>query len=119
MEYTYDGGEYPSKMEVFRDNDTLRCLTNFYVAPSMVGTNDGWGSKHGRDRYDTIRNTLKAKNYTLSEDEAMTLLKNVSQPPTEELTSQTQWSSLYNLTQKTLRLAILREYGKEYEFRVE
>lgn len=119
VEYTYDGGEYPSKMEVFRDNDTLRCLTNFYVAPSMVGTNDGWGSKHGRDRYDTIRNTLKAKNYTLSEDEAMTLLKNVSQPPTEELTSQTQWSSLYNLTQKTLRLAILREYGKEYEFRVE
>ncbi|MGN0195619.1 MAG: carcinine hydrolase/isopenicillin-N N-acyltransferase family protein [Candidatus Cryptobacteroides sp.] len=119
VEYTYDGGEYPSKMEVFRDNDTLRCLTNFYVAPSMVGTNDGWGSNHGRARYDTIRNTLKAKNYTLSEDEAMTLLKNVSQPPTEELTSQTQWSSLYNLTQKTLRLAILREYGKEYEFRVE
>ena len=64
-------------------------------------------------------NTLKAKHYTLTEDEAMTLLKNVSQPPTEEITSMTQWSSMYNLTEKTLRLSILREYGKEYFFSVE
>lgn len=66
-----------------------------------------------------MRNTLLAKNYTLKKDEAMALLKAVSQPPTEELTSQTQWSSLYNLTEKTLRLTILREYGKEYNFKVE
>ena len=48
----------------------------------------------------------------------MHLLESVSQPPTEELTSQTQWSALYNLTEKTLRLSILREYGKEYKFKV-
>ena len=49
----------------------------------------------------------------------MKLLEAVAQAPTEELTSQTQWSSLYNLSEKTLRLAILREFGKEYKFRVE
>ena len=49
----------------------------------------------------------------------MDLLKAVSQPPTEELTSQTQWSSLYNLTERTLRLSILREYGKEFNFKVD
>ena len=85
----------------------------------MAGTNDGWGSNHGKARYDTMRNTLKAKHYSLTEDEAMTLLQNVSQPPTEEITSMTQWSSMYNLTEKTLRLSILREYGKEYLFSVE
>ena len=60
-----------------------------------------------------MRNTLSEKNYTLNNNEAMDLLEAVSQPPTEELTSQTQWSSLYNLTEKTLKLAILREYGKK------
>ena len=49
----------------------------------------------------------------------MDLLEAVSQPPTAELTSQTQWSSLYNLTEKTLKLAILREYGNKYEFKVQ
>lgn len=120
VEYTIpDGDTIPRVMEVLTGNDTLRCVTNFYVSPSMVGTTDGWGSNHGKARYETMRNTLLAKNYTLKKDEAMALLKAVSQPPTEELTSQTQWSSLYNLTEKTLRLTILREYGKEYNFKVE
>ena len=121
VEYVYEkkGDKNPSVMEVFTGNDTLRCVTNFYVSPTMVGTTDGWGSKHGKARYETLRNTLRAKNYSLREDDAMDLLKAVSQPPTEELTSQTQWSSLYNLTERTLRLSILREYGKEFNFKVD
>ena len=121
VEYVYEkkGDKNPSVMEVFTGNDTLRCVTNFYVSPTMVGTTDGWGSNHGKARYETLRNTLRAKNYSLREDDAMDLLKAVSQPPTEELTSQTQWSSLYNLTERTLRLSILREYGKEFNFKVD
>lgn len=120
VEYTYDGvHENPCVRETLRGNDTLRCVTNFYVSPTMVGTTDGWGSNHGKARYETMRNTLQANNYTLSEDDAMTLLKNVSQPPTEEITSMTQWSSMYNLTEKTLRLAILREYADEHCFGIE
>ena len=121
VEYVYEkkGDKNPSVMEVFTGNDTLRCVTNFYVSPTMVGTTDGWGSKHGKARYETLRNTLRAKNYSLREDDAMDLLKAVSQPPTEELTSQTQWSSLYNLTERALRLSILREYGKEFNFKVD
>lgn len=120
VEYTIPKGDsVPRVMEVLTGNDTLRCVTNFYISSTMVGRPDGWGSEHGKARYETMRNTLLAKNYTLRKDEAMGLLKAVSQPPTEELTSQTQWSSLYNLTERSLRLAILREYGKEYKFRVE
>ena len=109
----------PSNMEVLRDNDTLRCVTNFYVSPTMVGTNDGWGSDHGKERYWKIRNKLAENNYLLSSDDAMSLLSDVSQPADlKNITSQTQWSCLYNLSEKSLRLAILREYGKMYNFKV-
>ena len=120
VEYSYDGEqENPGQMEVLKGVDTLRCVTNFYVSPSMAGTNDGWGSLHGRDRYDTMRSTLQSNNYFLSGGEAMSLLSTVSQDPTDELTSMTQWSAVYNLSEKSLRLSILREYGKAYDFRVE
>ena len=120
VEYTLEEGKTePTVMEVFTGNDTLRCVTNFYVSPTMVGRPDGWGSNHGRARYETLRNTLKDKNYSLNADDGMQLLKAVSQPPTEELTSQTQWSSLYNLTERSLRLTILREYAREYNFKIE
>lgn len=120
VEYTIPKGDsIPRVMEVLTGNDTLRCVTNFYISPTMIGTTDGWGSEHGKGRYETMRKTLHENNYTLGEAKAMVLLDSVSQPPTEELTSQTQWSSLYNLSEKTLRLTILREYGKEYNFKVE
>ena len=120
VEYTFDKDRTePKVMEVFTDDDSLRCVTNFYVAPSMTGTTDGWGSSHGKDRYENLKKTLDEKKHVMKEDEAMQLLEKVSQPPTEELTSQTQWSALYNLTEKTLRLTILREYAKEYNFRIE
>lgn len=51
--------------------------------------------------------------------DAMSLLSSVSQPPSAFITSQTQWSGVYDLKAKTLRLAILREYGKMYDFKVE
>ena len=120
VEYTFNKGEkIPHVMEVLSDNDTLRCVTNFYVSPTMVGTNEGWGSLHGRNRYDTLRETLAANNYKLGASDAMSLLSSVSQPPSALITSQTQWSSVYDLKAKTLRLAILREYGKMYDFKVQ
>ena len=121
VEYTLEKGEtIPTVMEKFTGNDTLRCVTNFYVSPTMVGTNDGWGSLHGKKRYWTLRNCLARNNYCLDSKQAMSLLQDVSQPADlKNITSQTQWSCLYNLSEKTLRLAILREYGKIYNFKVE
>lgn len=121
VEYTFDkskGETTPHVTAILNNNDTLRCVTNFYVDPIMAGTNDGWGSMHGKARYRTLRDTLAANDYKLTDSQAWQLLRDVSQPPTAEITSQTQWSALYNLTEKTMRLAILREYGKEYRFEV-
>lgn len=122
VEYTFDkskGETTPHVSSYLKDNDTLRCVTNFYVDPIMAGTNDGWGSDHGKDRYWKLRKDLAANNYELNYNQAWQLLKDVAQPPTKDFTSQTQWSALFNLTERTMRLSILREYGKEYNFKVE
>ena len=120
VEYCYgNNARTPDRMEVYTANDTLRCVTNFYFSPSMVGHLEGWGSTHGRKRYDTMRSTLADQNYSLSGSEAMNLLQSVAQTPGEELTSMTQWSAVYNLTEKSVRLAILRDYGKQFDFKVE
>ncbi|MGM9707669.1 MAG: carcinine hydrolase/isopenicillin-N N-acyltransferase family protein [Prevotella sp.] len=120
MEYTLEKGDtIPTIMETLTGNDTLRCVTNFYVSPTMIGRKDGWGSDHGKERYWKIRNKLAENNYKLSSDGAMSLLSDVSQPADlQNITSQTQWSCLYNLSEKSLRLSILREYGKMYNFKV-
>lgn len=123
VEYTRDPNNpaetHPTRMEVLNNNDTLRCVTNFYVSPTMAGTNDGWGSEHGKERYFNMREVLSNNNYLLGSDEAMSLLSLVSQGRNDaDPTSFTQWSALYNLSQKSIRLALLREYGKEYNFKI-
>ncbi|MGN0191227.1 MAG: carcinine hydrolase/isopenicillin-N N-acyltransferase family protein [Candidatus Cryptobacteroides sp.] len=112
--------ETPIFMEVMQGGDENRYLTNFYVSDSMAERPEGKDkSTHGLNRYNILANTLYHAGYQLSKDDAMQLLNYVSQPPTEDFTSQTQWSSLYNCSQRKLSLAILREYGSVYNFRVE
>lgn len=121
VEYTRNPSEqFPTRMEVLRHNDTLRCVTNFYVSPTMAGTNDGWGSDHGKTRYWDLRSTLQNHNYALTPEGAMSLLSLVSQERKDnDPTSFTQWSALYNLTNKSVRLALLRDYSKFFDFKVE
>lgn len=123
VEYNYTDTQSkssPVTMKVLTGEDRYRYLTNFYVADEMKDRPKGKNnSTHGLDRYNTLQNTLSHANYQLSEQEAMQLLSYVSQSPTEDFTSQTQWSSLYNLSDRSLSLAILREYGKLYTFKVE
>ena len=121
VEYTRNPSEqFPTRMEVLRHNDTLRCVTNFYVSPTMAGTNDGWGSLHGKTRYWDLRSTLQNHNYALTPEGAMSLLSLVSQErKDDDPTSFTQWSALYNLTNKSVRLALLRDYSKFFDFKVE
>lgn len=49
----------PYKMEVLSGNDTLRCVTNFYVSDTMLDSEYGGKSDHGRLRYDIMRGRLK------------------------------------------------------------
>ena len=111
----------PENMEVLRDNDTLRCVTNFYVSPTMLETEFGGYSSHGRDRYNKLRAGLLKYNYNVTPSQALELLKIVAQGPNDDKgsTGFTQWSQVYNLTKRRLTLNLTREWDKTFEFGIE
>ena len=50
----------------------------------------------------------------------MELLGKVSQGPEVQIsTGFTQWSEVFNLSRKTVKMSILREYDKTFEFTIE
>lgn len=112
---------HPENMEVLRDNDTLRCVTNFYVSPTMLETEFGGYSSHGRDRYNNLRAGLRKYNYNVTPSQALELLKIVAQGPNDDKSSTgfTQWSQVYNLTKRRLTLNLTREWDKTFEFGIE
>ena len=112
----------PNRMEALTGNDTLRCVTNFYVSPTMDDTPHGMRhSLHGKDRYDKLRAGLLQHNYKMTPEEALNLLKVVAQGPDgyQGSTGFTQWSEVFNLSKKTVSMSILREWDKTFHFKVE
>lgn len=123
VEYTdADTSNYPTNMEVLTGNDTLRCVTNFYVSPTMAGTKHGIViSEHGKKRYENLRAGLLGYNYRVTPTQAKDLLKIVAQGPNDSQASTgfTQWSEVFNLSKKTFSVSILREWDKTFEFGIE
>ena len=124
VEYTGPDPDHvhPSTMEVLRDNDTLRYVTNFYVSPTMVETSFGGKTSHGRSRYNDLRDGLSNYNYNVTPSQALELLKIVAQGPDgpdQSSTGFTQWSEVYNLTKRRLTMNLTREWNKTFEFGVE
>jgi len=100
-------------------SDTDRYVTNFYTDPRLANCKFGGLSNHGRDRYNTLRDTLKTYNYILTAPQSRSLLQAVAQDPNPaKPTSHTQWSNVYNLSKRTVECAILQEYTKWFEFTI-
>jgi len=126
LEYSYVNADsadntLPNVLKVFRGKACDRYVTNFYIDPDMAEHPTlGPLGKHGLWRYDTLRVNLEKHDNVLTEEEAMGLLSAVSQDSKpDENTSHTQWSALYNLTQKKVDVSILQEYGSKFSFSIE
>ena len=123
VEYTNpDTKLNPNRLEELSGADTLRCVTNFYVSPTMYATPHGMRhSLHGKERYDSLRAGLLRYNYKMTPEEALGLLKVVAQGPDgyQGSTGFTQWSEVFNLSKKTVSMSILREWDKTFHFKVE
>ena len=123
VEYTNpDTKLNPNRLEELSGADTLRCVTNFYVSPTMYATPHGMRhSLHGKERYDSLRAGLLRHNYKMTPEEALNLLKVVAQGPDgyQGSTGFTQWSEVFNLSKKTVSMSILREWDKTFHFKVE
>lgn len=110
----------PSKIDVLTGSDTLRYVTNFYVSPEMAATPYGSVlSDHGKSRYEVLRKIMKENNYALTESEAMDLLSKVYQgAESTGSTGYTQWSEVFDLTNRSVRMSLIGEYGKTFKFKV-
>lgn len=106
--------EYDCLSETRELVDTpIRSITNFFalyadrVQPDQK--NDIFG--HGKERYEKIEAILTAAADSITEDDAWNALKAASQLPKEgDVTSNTQWSALYNDTDLTLDLVLRRDW---------
>ena len=123
VEYTNPDTQLnPNRLEELSGADTLRCVTHFYVSPTMYATPHGMRhSLHGKERYDSLRAGLLRHNYKMTPEEALGLLKVVAQGPDgyQGSTGFTQWSEVFNLSKKTVSMSILREWDKTFHFKVE
>ncbi len=86
-------------------------VCNKFLTPGWdEGKEDCW-------RYTIIKKKFAETNGVLTEEEAMELLSAVSQKlKPEELTSNTQWSAVYNLTKRTVTLCFNRDYTRRFTY---
>ena len=91
---------------------------NFYVSETMACSDKGPKlSNHGKTRYDMMEFVIKQNNNQLSEEGAMNLLNGVSQAETPgNPTSHTQWSVVYNLSQRKATVCVNRDYKNKFTF---
>jgi hypothetical protein len=83
------------EMKVVKNSEKYQVLTNYYVSsPSRLGD--------GQVRYDKATELLKDKNGVVTSDEAMDILKNVS--------NHTVWSTIYNQNTGEVNIALRQQY---------
>ncbi len=93
---------------------SVRTVTNFFAMytdkVTQSGKNGIYG--HGKERYDKIEAVFEDADGRFDEDTAWQALVAASQAPSEEgLTSNTQWSIVFNNTDKTLSFVFRRKWG--------
>ena len=85
-------------------------VTNFYLS-------DDWRNiGGGRERYEKLHEMLESKHRVMTEDECMSLLDDVHTDLNSEggdITSNTQWSVVYNLTKKTAIICVDKNYKRK------
>lgn len=117
LEYYRPGEEAPVNDPTASDW-TLNVLdrdhvTNFYLS-------QGWESLGvGQARYDSLHSTLERTGRVMTEDQCMDLLNVVHtdlNSENGEITSNTQWSAVYNLTKKTATVCVDKDYSTKLHF---
>lgn len=96
-------------------------VTNFYtiyadkVLPNQ--RNDIYG--HGKERYDAIKKVFDEQKGNLTYATAWDALKAASQEPSEtDITSNTQWSIVFDNTNLTAEIVIRRNWNDTYKYSV-
>ena len=114
----YDCEDEDRNMKVTK----IDAITNFYGAYiDRVEPNQKNGIYgHGKERYDSIVEVLNAAEDNQTEATVWDALKASAQEPNpEDVTSNTQWSIVYNNTEKSAKIAIRRKWDQVVEFAID
>ncbi len=90
-----------------------RTVTNFFIlyADKVTGYEKNGIYGHGKDRYEYIEDILDEEEGSYGIDTAWRALKKASQlPKANETTSNTQWSVVFNNSEKTLEFVFHRNW---------
>lgn len=92
--------------------------TNFFLSKNLEGVEDRFGL--GMDRYDVIDAAMRRFTTCMTEETAENVLQLVCQDPDNGTDKgKTQWSCIYNLTKKTVKLFSWGDFSRSWEFTVE
>lgn len=97
-----------------------RSVTNFFIlykdkVTNTEGKNGIYG--HGRDRYDTMEAIFDEEEGSQNKDTAWRALQAASQvPKSEDITSNTQWSIVFNNTDLTLEFVLHRNWNDVFRY---
>lgn len=108
----------------------MKVLHNTEEHPFLAATNFSLTTKKqnggGKDRYEIIQNGLNQSSGVMTKTEVMGLLEEAKFDAMKEVTggdetsiyfdSATQWSAVYNLTDKVVNICIGTDYAQEYEY---
>ena len=93
-------------------------VTNFFVKykENVLPNQKNGIYGHGRERYDAIEEVLDSNAGAITRDIAWQALQAASQEPNpKDVTSNTQWSILYDNTNCTAAIALRRDWGNKTE----
>ena len=110
LEYTYDDAKHCRSRAI----QATDAVTNFFISykDMALGVNPPWRYGHGQDRYVKAKRALSTWNGNDINGTAWNILKETSQlPESGTLTSNTQWSIVYNNTARTAEFAFRRNFG--------
>lgn len=97
----------------------IQAVTNFYgMYIDKVESNQRNGIYgHGKERYDKMMAIIEPNNNILDEADSWAALEAASTKPNpESVTSNTQWSIIFNNTDATADIVIRRNWGENYHF---
>lgn len=107
-----------NQMHVVKPQGPYQACTNFYLTPG-----EKYNFGEGQKRYKIAVTGLKAKNGVITEQEGMELLNAAkivdSYDKKAKIMYNTQWSAIYNDTQKCMDICVGQNYNKTYHFALE
>lgn len=104
-----------NEMKIVEKEGNYQCATNFLLTPGKYDFGKGY------DRYEILDTTLKEKEGKLTSNAAMNLLSSVAQAPhktDDDKISETQWSCVYDLNEKSVTISMKQDYSKSYTYYV-